>query len=156
MGTGWFTSLTNSSQQEIQSWTDKENKLKSQIYAIIKGYLTIRLDNLDNETSVKDVRELFDQAWKECNPVYIIKAYSIDQHFSKLLNNDMSRIVWHDIHQGCSRFSCDTLYTCQDGTKSIAAILSNCLEFTEFQGTTYRGICAQKDFSHLQVDQLIM
>ena len=88
--------------------------------------------------------------------IITFEIYSISQSFSKLLCNDMSRVVWHDIHQGCSRFSCDILYTCQDGTKSIAAILFEYSKNRKFQGTIYRGVCLDKDFSHLEVNKLIM
>ncbi|CAF1247215.1 unnamed protein product [Rotaria sordida] len=68
----------------------------------------------------------------------------------------MARIVLHDIHKGCSKFSCDTLYTTQDGTKSIASILFYHPGFTTYQGTVYRGIFDSRELVNIQVNRCIM
>ncbi|CAF1527287.1 unnamed protein product [Rotaria sp. Silwood1] len=68
----------------------------------------------------------------------------------------MARIVLHDIYQGCTNFSCDTLYTAQDGTKSIASILFYHPKFVTYQGTVYRGIFDSRALANIQVNGYIM
>ncbi|CAF1463967.1 unnamed protein product [Rotaria sp. Silwood1] len=68
----------------------------------------------------------------------------------------MARIVLHDIEKGCSKFSCDTLYTAQDGTKSIASIFFYHPRFITHQGTVYRGLFDSRALRNIQVNCYIM
>ena len=148
--------------EELVPWNDDKKKLQNKLYSIYKGYLTIRLRELKkNKDFILDkdadrIRDLFYQAYKKCDPKLMLEAYSINQSFCKFLNNDMARIVLHDIYHGCSKFSCDTLYTTQDGTKSIANILSHHPEFQTYEGTVYRGMVLPIDLGHMQVNHCIM
>lgn len=141
--------------EELYSWNN-DKELKKKIYTINKGYLTLRLDYLEDKTVVDRIRNLFKKAMEECNPDCIVQAYSENQAFSKLLNKDMARIVLHDINKGCSKFSCDTLYTTQDGTKSITSILFYHPKFIAYQGIVYRGMFLQSELAHIQVNRCIM
>ena len=133
-----------------------DSQLKNKIYTIYKGYLALRLDDLEDKSVPSKIRALFKEAMQQCNPELIIMAYSLDQSFTKLLNNDMARIVLHDIAKGCSKFSCDTLYTTQDGTKAIASILFYHPKFTTYEGTVYRGSFSPIDLAHIEVNRCIM
>ena len=142
--------------KELISWNNNEKKLRNKMYTIKKGYLNLRLDDLDDKASIQPIRDFFDKAIKECKPEFIIKAYTISQKFSQLLNNDMARIIRHDIYKGCSLFSCDSLYTAQDGTKSIASILCYYPGFVAYAGEVYRGIYGVDEFTHMQENECIM
>ena len=95
---------------------------------------------------------------KQCDPTYIIKAYTKSQNFVTMLNTDMARIVKHDIEKGCSRFSCDTLYTAQDVTKQIATILFHHPGLAQYRhkGTVYRGMFEKDIFDHIKEGSNIM
>ena len=142
--------------EELIPWKNTKNELKKKVHTINKGYLSLRLDSLKNESEAKKIRDLFKEAMQQCKPELIIKAYSLSKLFSGLLNNDMARIVLHDIAKGCSKFSCDTLYTTQDGTKSIASILFYHPEFITYEGTVYRGMFSRGSLTHIQVNHCIM
>lgn len=142
--------------KELISWNNNEKKLRNKMYTIKKGYLNLRLDDLEDKKSIRSISDFFDQAIKECKPEYIIKAYTVSQNFCTLLNEDMARIVRHDIYKGCSLFSCDSLYTAQDGTKSIASILYYYPGFPMYIGEVYRGIYGTKEFTHMQENECIM
>ncbi|CAF3190579.1 unnamed protein product, partial [Rotaria sp. Silwood2] len=142
--------------KELISWHNDNKKLKQQIYTINKGYLTLRLDHITDKKQIDTIRNFFKQAMQECDPRHIVKAYSLSQSFSKLLNKDMARIVLHDIDKGCSKFSCDTLYTTQEGTKSIASILFYHPGFITYHGTVYRGIFDSRELANIQVNRCIM
>ncbi|CAF3469702.1 unnamed protein product, partial [Rotaria sp. Silwood2] len=68
----------------------------------------------------------------------------------------MTRIVLHDIDKGYSKFSCDTLYTTQDGTKSNTSILFYHPGFIIYHGTVYRGIFDSRELANIQVNRCIM
>lgn len=142
--------------KELISWNSNEKKLKNKMYTIKKGYVNLRLDELEDKASIPTIRDFFDKAIKENKPEYIIKAYTSSQSFTNLLNKDMARIIRHDIYKGCSLFSCDSLYTAQDGTKSIASILSYHPGFPTYTGVVYRGIYDNDEFVHMQENEYIM
>jgi hypothetical protein len=145
--------------KEIKPWNNHKKELKKKIYTINKGYLALRLNRLDDKNKIAEIAEihrLFEQAFEECDPNYIVQAYSTSQDFSNLLNKDMARIVLHDIDQGCSKFSCDTLYTTEDGTKSIASLLYYHPEFITYEGKVYRGMFLSSELAHIQVNRCIM
>jgi hypothetical protein len=71
----------------------------------------------------------------------------------------MARNVIHDLKNGCSKFSCDCLYSTEDGTKSIANILLHHPEFQNliFKGEVYRGIVMPKNtLDHYKVGSCII
>ena len=142
--------------KELQSWKNNPKELKKKIFSINKGYITLRLDEMKNPSSIDNIRSLFKRALQKCDPTFIIEAYTTSQAFSKLLNIDMARIVTHDIKNGGSKFSCDILYTTQDGTKSIASILHHHRDWPEYSGKVYRGIVLPNELAHIQVGCCIM
>lgn len=142
--------------EELKSWNNNPKELKKKIFSIINGYLTLRLNEMTDRSQMNDIRNLFKKAMQECDPNSIIEAYTTSQSFTELLNKDMARIVTHDIQNGCSQFSCDILYTTQDGTKSIASILYHHSDFIAHSGTFYRGIVLSHELPHLQVNCCVM
>jgi hypothetical protein len=71
----------------------------------------------------------------------------------------MARNVIHDLKNGCSKFSCDCLYSTEDGTKSITSILLQHPNFKKFifQGEVYRGMVLHKDaLRHYKVGSCII
>ncbi|CAF2641520.1 unnamed protein product [Rotaria sp. Silwood2] len=105
---------------------------------------------------VQKIRDLFNQAMEKSDPNYILQAYTAEQKFTHLLNKDMARNVSHDIHQGCTKFGCDTLYTTEDGIKSIASIFFYHPKFITHAGKVYRGKFEKFELEHYQVNQCIM
>ena len=103
--------------------------------------------------------DYFHRALLEEEPDYIISAYTICQQFSEVLNQDMARNAIHDLTNGCSKFSCDCLYSTEDSTKSIISIFLRHQKFQElsFIGKTYRGIVIPKHIlGHYKVDSCII
>ena len=141
--------------KELVKLNDNKKQLGKIISTINKGYVALRLSKLTPEV-YKEISALFKQAMDECNPIYILKAYTEHQSFTQLLNKDMARIILHDIKQACTKFSCDTLYTTQDGTKAIARIFSHYSEFKEYTGMVYRGAVLDNELEHMQVNEHIM
>ena len=71
----------------------------------------------------------------------------------------MARNVIHDLKNGCSKFSCDCLYSTEDGTKSITNILLHHPNFQKlsFRGEVYRGIVvSQNALDHYKVGSCII
>ncbi|CAF4132949.1 unnamed protein product [Rotaria sordida] len=132
--------------------------LKQKLYSINKGYIDARLKDL-SETDDSRIHDYFKRALLLQEPYYIITSYTICQNFSELLNKDMARNVIHDLKNGCSKFSCDCLYSTEDGTKSITNILLHHQKFQEFsfQGEVYRGIVVPKNaLDHYKVNSCII
>lgn len=122
--------------------------LKNRLYSINKGYLSARLRHLP---SFECIRDSFKRASDEDNPFEILFAYTRCQNFSKVLNSDMARNVIHVLTNYCSKFSCDCLYSTEDGTKSIATILLYHPQFQNlnFVGEVYRGfVIKELNLSH--------
>jgi len=112
----------------------------------MKGYLNARLQDVSTIDGAR-IKDFFARAFEEHDPNYIITAYTYCQNFTKLLNTDMARNVIHDLKNGCSQFCCDSLYSTEDGTKSITSILLYHPKFLEFNftGEVYRGIVLSKN-----------
>lgn len=130
--------------------TDKE--LKRRIYTIKKGYLEMRLGAMfpestaENKENIISIRNCFKDALDNSDPTHIVRAYTRQQKFSKLLNSDMARNVIHDLHFACSKLSCICSYTTEDGTKAIASILLHCDQLLDYpEGTVYRGMYVRSD-----------
>ncbi|CAF1154380.1 unnamed protein product [Rotaria sp. Silwood1] len=145
--------------RELKPSTSINKKvLKQKLYSIKKGYITARLQ----DASVADgerINDYFKRALFQQDPHYIITAYTICQNFSELLNKDMARNVIHDLKNGCSKFSCDCLYSTEDGTKSITNILLHHSTFQQFsfKGEVYRGIVVPKNIlDHYKVGSCII
>ena len=131
--------------------------LKSKLYSIQEGYLNTHLAK--SVSSIKAIRYWFQMACKEENPLHIIKAYTVDQCFSSHLNNDMARNVIHNLKRGCSKFSCDCLYSTEDATKSIAGIFLHHAAFKQlgYYGQVYRGMVLQENvFKPYTIDSYII
>ncbi|CAF2037864.1 unnamed protein product [Rotaria magnacalcarata] len=142
--------------EELIPWNDDKKKLKKKISSISKGYLTLGLQHMTDTNIISDLRDLFNKAKEECDPCYIVEAYCKSQSFTQCLNDSMARIILHDISQGCTKFSCDTLYATEDGTKSIASIFFYHQKFITYTGTVYRGAFNQMNFEHIKVKECIM
>ena len=144
--------------REHKPWINNTKILEKKMISIYRGYATLRLDQARsiNSTKLKQIRDLFKKAVEESDPRWIIKAYTTSQKFSKILNNDMARIVMHDIKNGCSKFSCNILYLTQDGTKSIANILYHHPKLTGYEGSVYRGALLSSGLEHFQVGCYVM
>jgi hypothetical protein len=135
-----------------------EKGLHQKLYSIKKGYINARLHDV-NTVDGERIRDYFKRALLQQEPYYIITAYTICQNFSKLLNTDMARNVIHDLKNGCSKFSCDCLYSTEDGTKLITNILLHHPEFQKlsFKGKIYRGIVIPKNaLDHYKVGSCII
>jgi hypothetical protein len=135
-----------------------EKNLKQKLYSIKKGYINVRLQDVST-VDCSRIYEYFKRALAQQDPFYIITAYTICQHFSELLNKDMARNVIHDLKNGCSMFSCDCLYSTEDGTKSITNILLHHPKFQQlsFKGEVYRGIIVPKNaLDHYKVGSCII
>ncbi|UJR11232.1 hypothetical protein I4U23_015414 [Adineta vaga] len=122
-----------------------ENDFKQKLYSIHKGYIKTRLQHISTADHER-ISSYFKRALYEHKPYYIITAYTICQSFTELLNQDLARNVIHDIKNGCSKFSCDCLYSTEDGTKSITNIFFYHPKFRElsYKGEVYRGIVIEK------------
>ena len=132
---------------ELKPYTFK-NFLEKAIFSIDKGYLKSHLIHLNK---INFIRHWFKQASQENNPFHILKAYTKCQAFTKQLNKDMARNIIHDLKIGCSLFSCGCLYSTQDATRSITAILLYHPQFQSlnFNGKVYRGLCIKQSlFTH--------
>src|SRR4051812_12305282 len=112
-----------------------EKGLKQKLYLINKGYLDIRLQDVSIVVSPR-IYGYFKGALLQQKPYYIVTAYTTCQNFSELLNKNMARNITHDLKNGCSKFSCDCLYSTEDGTKSIISIL---LHHPKFQKFSFKG-----------------
>jgi hypothetical protein len=135
-----------------------EKDLKQKLYLTNKSYLNVRLKEVSTKTGLI-IHEYFERALVEQNPDYIVIAFTITQHFSKLLNTDMARNVIHDLKNGCSKFCCECLYSTEDGTKAITSILLHHpkLQKLSFTGEVYRGIVAPKyRLDHYKVGSCII
>ena len=145
--------------QEFKSSAPMNKKhLKQKLYSIKNGYIDTRLRDISTINNAR-VSDYFHRALLEEEPSYIISAYTICQQFSEVLNQDMARNVIHDLTNGCSKFSCDCLYSTEDGTKSIISIFLRHQKFQElsFIGKTYRGIVIPKHvLGHYKVDSCII
>ncbi|CAF2995462.1 unnamed protein product [Rotaria sp. Silwood2] len=117
--------------------------LKNKTYSINKGYISARLRHL---SSFEYIQNSFKKAGDEDNPFYILYAYTMCRNFSTILNNDLARIIIHNLTNSCSRFCCDCLYSTEDGTKSIVTILLYHPQFEHlnFVGDVYRGFVIKK------------
>ncbi|CAF2630873.1 unnamed protein product [Rotaria sp. Silwood2] len=136
----------------------KEKELKQRLYSIKKGYINARLQDVSAVDGAR-ICNYFKRALLQQDPYYIITAYTICQNFSELLNKDMARNVIHDLKNGCSKFSCDCLYSTEDGTKSITNILLHHPKFQKvsFKGEVYRGIVVPKNtLDHYKVGSYII
>jgi len=135
-----------------------EKDLKQKLYSIQKGYINTRLENICT-VDIARIHDYFNRALLQQEPHYIVTAYTICQNFSELLNTDMARNVIHDLKNGCSKFSCDCLYSTEDGTKSITNILLHHPKFRKlcFKGEVYRGIVVPKNaLDHYNVGSCII
>ncbi|CAF1392660.1 unnamed protein product [Rotaria sordida] len=145
--------------RELEQPTSMNGKLlKQKLYSTRKGYLNARLQDVSTKDGV-GIHDYFKRALRQKNPDYIVTAYTICQKFSHLLNTDMARNVIHDLKNGCSKFTCECLYSTEDGTKSITSIFLNHPNFRQckFKGQVYRGIVLSKDaFSHYKVGSCII
>jgi hypothetical protein len=145
--------------RELKPSTSMNEKgLKQKLYSTKKGYINARLQDVSTVDGAR-IHDYFKRALLEQEPYYIITAYTICQNFSELLNKDMARNVIHDLKNGCSKFSCDCLYSTEDGTKSITSILLHHPKFQEFsfKGEVYRGIVVPKNsLDHYKVDSCII
>ncbi|CAF1174437.1 unnamed protein product [Adineta ricciae] len=127
---------------ELKSSTPMDEKdLKRKLHTIKKGYINTRLHDMLSENMTK-VHNYLQCALRQQDPDYIIAAYTLCQKFSKLLNEDMARNIIHDLKNGCSQFSCDCLYSTEDGTRAIISILLRYERYQKrsFIGRSYRGI----------------
>ncbi|UJR18917.1 hypothetical protein I4U23_022045 [Adineta vaga] len=144
---------------ELELFTPmSRNDLKRKLHTIKKGYINTRLRDSSLEINTKVLNNL-ESALHEEEPDYIITAYTICQNFSRLLNKDMARNIIHDLNNGCSQFSCDCLYSTEDGTKAIMSILFRYDKYRKlsFIGKTYRGIVLSRHLlDHYKVDSCIM
>ena len=132
---------------ELKSFMPISRKeCKQKLYSIKKGYINTCLKYISLADGAR-IRDYFKRAYLQGKLDYIITAYTICQNFSKILNTDMARNVVHDVKNGCSKFSCNYLYSTEDGTKSIATILLYHPYFDKlsFKGRVYRGIVMPKD-----------
>ena len=131
---------------------------KKKFYSLTKSYLPVHRQDLSVAKSVF-IDQCFQRALREQNPNYLAKAYTSCQNFSRSLNLDMARNVIHNLTNGCSQFSCQCLYSTEDGTKSIANIFLHHPNFQQlsFQGQVYRGIPLTKDkLDHYRVGSCII
>jgi hypothetical protein len=135
-----------------------EKDFKQKLYSIQKGYINTRLENICTIDAAR-IHDYFNRALLQQEPQYIVTAYTVCQNFSELLNTDMARNVIHDLKNGCSKFSCDCLYSTEDGTKSITNILLHHPKFEKFcfKGKVYRGIVVPKNaLDHYNVGSCII
>ncbi|CAF0916133.1 unnamed protein product [Adineta ricciae] len=144
---------------ELKSLTPMDEKdLKRKLHTIEKGYINTRLHDILSENMTK-VHNYLQCALRKQDPDYIIAAYTISQKFSKLLNEDMARNIIHDLKNGCSQFSCDCLYSTEDGTRAIISILLRYERYQKrsFVGRSYRGIVLPRNvLDHYKVGSCIM
>ncbi|CAF1229612.1 unnamed protein product [Adineta steineri] len=144
---------------EFKSSTSMSRKdLKKKLNTIRKGYGNTRLRDSFSTNNTK-VFNLFQCALVKQEPDYIIAAYTTSQELSKLLNKDMARNIIHDLKNGCSQFSCDCLYSTEDGTKAIISILFRYEKYQKlsFIGKIYRGIVLPKNtLDHYKVGSCII
>lgn len=131
---------------------------KTKLYSLKKTYVRVHEQDLPPK-NYKIIHDCFTSAYDELNPNHLIAAYTSCQMFSRLLNLDMARNVIHNLNNGCSQFSCQCLYSTEDGTKSIANIFLHHPNFREraYQGQVYRGITMAKDkLDHYRVGSCII
>ncbi|CAF1049597.1 unnamed protein product [Adineta steineri] len=145
--------------RELKPFTSMSEKdLKQKLYSIKKGYINTRVQHALTNDGTR-IHDYFKRALLELEPHLIVTAYTASQSFSELLNKDMARNVIHDLKNGCSKFSCDCLYSTEDGTKSITNIFFHHPKFQKlsFKGTVYRGIIIPKNsLDHYKVGSCIL
>ncbi|CAF3673858.1 unnamed protein product, partial [Rotaria sp. Silwood1] len=96
--------------------------VKDLIYALRKGYLNdinMRADPNIWEDIVKDLNI----AGANNEPMYILRAYSRSQTFSKQINNDMAKNTYHELKLYCTSLNCNVLARTQDGIQAFIAVL---------------------------------
>ncbi|CAF4391408.1 unnamed protein product [Rotaria socialis] len=145
--------------RELKAYSSMGAKFwKKKLYSLNKGYFTAHSQDISPVDGAV-IQNCFKQALLEQNPNYLVIAYTSCQKFSNSLNIDMARNVMHALNNGCSQFSCQCLYSTQDGTKSISSIFLHHPNFQklDFKGEVYRGIVMPKHkFSHCKVGSSII
>jgi len=71
------------------------------------------------ENIVKDLKI----AGAQNEPMYILRAYSRSQIFSKRINSDMAKNTYHELKLYCTSLNCNVLARTQDGIQAFIAIL---------------------------------
>ncbi|UJR18369.1 hypothetical protein I4U23_005272 [Adineta vaga] len=96
--------------------------VKDLVYAILKGYLN-DINMLPDANIWQDIITDLKTAGAENEPVYILRAYTRSQTFSKQINNDMAKNTYHALKLYCTSLNCNVLARTQDGIQAFVAIL---------------------------------
>ncbi|CAF4001238.1 unnamed protein product [Adineta steineri] len=92
------------------------------VYAIRKGYLD-DINMLADPTVWEGIIEDLKTASAEDEPMYILRAYTRSQTFSKQINSDMAKDTYHELKLYCTPLNCNVLARTQDGIQAFVAIL---------------------------------